>query len=142
MKSRYLYVGAFVPAGSLWQHISPTLVRPVRFPHITFEYKPASVDESLFGTPVSIKVIGYGCDGENEGLEVLPICAEGPLMQRLSAIAHPHITLSVSESGWARNTGRLLFRSLEPFTLSAVYGGWDSRAGLILKPPGQNSDFR
>ena len=142
MKNRYLYVGAFVPAGSLWQNISPTLVRPVRFPHITIEYKPVSVDESLFGTPISIKVVGYGCDGENEGLEVLPTCEEGPLIQRLSAIAHPHITLSVSESGRARNTGRLFFHPLEPFTLSAVYGGWDPRSGLILAPPDQNSEFK
>lgn len=135
MKDGYLYVGAFVPAENLREHLSPTLARPVRHPHVTFRYKPESVDESLFGTSIPFQVIGYGCDGENEGLEVIPVCEDGPLIQQLAAIAHPHITLSVSPSGRARNSGTLAFHPLKPFLLPAVYGGWHKRNGLVLTPP-------
>lgn len=43
------------------------LPKTIRDPHVTFAYMPRTVDETLFGEEMAIKMIGYGNDGRNEG---------------------------------------------------------------------------
>ena len=128
MNVAYHYTGCFVDAAALLARapaMGPDrLGRLIRHPHVTFAYRPESVDEGLFGTPVTLRVTGYGCDGKNEGfrVEVLTDCA--PLAQQAAAIEVPHITLSVGVEEQAVNTRWLVFAPVEPFEIESVYGGY------------------
>ena len=94
-------------------------------PHITFEFGPETVDESLFGTEITVTVIGYGNNGENEGLKVTLTSDNDIINEMIKKIPVPHITLSVSENGKAVNTRYLDFTSIHPFTIKGYYGGFE-----------------
>ena len=139
----YQYLGAFVPASRLRALAGALqrreLARPIRFPHVTFVYRPETADERLFGTVIRVRAVGYGCDGENEGLKVELSADQGDLRALIAQIPLPHITLSVSKTGRPVNTGRLRFEEIEPFEFAAVFGGYSVRNGPVLSGGG-NAD--
>ena len=128
MTNVYHYTGCFVDGQVLLPHAPAMdawrLGRLIDHPHVTFAYRPESVDEGLFGVPVTLRVTGYGCDGANEGflVEVLTDCA--PLAEQAAAIPVPHITLSVAQDARPVNTRWLRFEPIEPFEIEAVFGGY------------------
>lgn len=107
-----------------------TLSRKIANPHVTFAYHPETVPSELFGQTVTVRAIGYGCDGENEALLVEFDDLPEPLRLYAEAIAVPHITLSISESGKAVNSRMLNFNPITPFVLDGVFGGMDE-AGTV-----------
>ena len=123
----YEYVGCFFDYDELTKAVKQLRQFPLECeklsPHVTFEYKPSYVDTSLFGTVVFVKIIGYGNDGENEGVLVTLTCDNEELNRTIKKIKKPHITLSVSKKGKAVNTKLLDFKSVEPIYISGYYGG-------------------
>ena len=138
MAHPYEYIGCFVPLERLepvTRAIGGTrLARVVQNPHVTFQYAPEQVDESLFGEKVHIRVVGYGKDGENEGLKVEVSAQERRLEELIHRIPVPHITLSISVSGAAVNTRYLNFDPVAPVELIGVFGGWRWDGRLVLGP--------
>ena len=128
------YIGCFfapedVEAAMLTQP-RQRLSRTILHPHVTFVYRPDTVPEALFGLPVTVKAVGYGNDGENEGLLVEFSDLPEDLAPLAARIPVPHITLSVSETGKPVNSRYLSFRSIDPFFLTGVFGGMDE-AGAV-----------
>lgn len=128
MNRKYLYIGCFFPKEELEKSLGAlprkALEKEIRTPHVTLAYKPEAVDRSLFGTPVSVRAVGYGCDGVNEGLLVELSTGCEALQALADGVETPHITLSLAENGEAVNTRFLAFSPIEPFTLTAVFGGF------------------
>jgi len=130
MKQKILYVGAFVSptalADALYGVRSGHLGREIDTPHVTFRYAPREIPAELFGTPLTVRITGYGCDGENEGVSAEIITDSEELAAMAQEIAVPHITLSVSETGKPVNTRYLHFEPIVPFCIDAVFGGYTS----------------
>lgn len=99
------------------------LYRTIACPHVTFAYSPKSVPFSLFGTPVSVKVVGYGCDGVNEALQVEFVDLPRELQGLAAEIPVPHITLSVAKNGKPVNSRFLSFQPTESYILQGIFGG-------------------
>ncbi len=125
---KYKYIGCFLDFDMLHASIAQLpqkrLFRVIAQPHVTFAYKPETVDTSLFGQSLTLTVTGYGNDGENEGLRVQVQTENEKLQAMADAIAVPHITLSVSETGKPVNTAKLNFSPIEAFGLTGVFGGF------------------
>lgn len=122
------YVGAFVDNEELAEKLEKNgvkrniLSRPIRGTHVTFQYRPKELDESLLGEVVNVRVVGYGCDGENEGVAVELSCENEKIRELSEKIEVPHITLSVSENGRPVNTRYLRFTPIErPFVVEGIY---------------------
>lgn len=131
MPHPYRYVGCFVDREELFEKIKELKPKPlyriIERPHITFEYKPLSVDETLFGEKILVRITGYGNNGENEGLKV-ELFSENPKIQEMvGRIEVPHITLSVSEKGEPVNTRFLSFEPTSPIEIIGVYGGYKKK---------------
>jgi len=132
----FSYIGCFFPAEELYAALAPMrkapLPREIDAPHVTYIYNPREVDTSLFGLPITATVIGYGADGENEGVSVR-LSAEDPRLQKcLDTIAVPHITLSVSETGKPVNTDKLHFAPTEPVKITGTFGGYTWGHRVVL----------
>lgn len=129
MKSNVIYTAAFVNAKELDQLLREhgvqrmKLDREIRDTHVTFQFRPQTVDESLFGSPVDIRVVGYGVNSQNEGLLVEIFCHNEKVQEIFCEhVELPHITLSVSEDGKPVNTRYVDFVQIEdPFTIQGVY---------------------
>ena len=125
--SDYEYVGCFFDYNELSEKVKHLRQMPLKIektkPHITFEYKPSCVDTKLFGTKICVEIIGYGNNGENEGVLVIPKCDNEEISKVLSTIKTPHITLSVSECGKPVNTRYLTFNAVEPIHIVGYYDG-------------------
>lgn len=128
------YVGCFfdpqtilrVPIGNR----QGPLYRTIATPHVTFIFAPREVPCSLFGRRVIVKAVGYGCDGQNEALQV-EFLDLSPALQDLAAqISIPHITLSVAKGAKPFNSRHLDFRPIEPFLLEGTFGGMDLDGSL------------
>lgn len=125
---KYHYIGCFLPFEKLMgkckelklQHLE----RVIRSPHVTFVYEPDSVDESLFGEKVEIKVIGYGNNGINEGFQVEIFSSNERIVKMARRIPVPHITLSVGEHGKPVDTKKLDFAPIEEFMIEGWFGGY------------------
>ena len=137
MKQTYRYIGVFLSLPQVLEaalEYSPKrLYRIIEHPHVTFAFHPERVEESLFGLPVSVKVTGYGNNGENEGLRVELCEADERLRAMWKAIALPHITVSVSETGKSVNTRWLSFFPAEGAVLKGVFGGCTEEKVVVLK---------
>lgn len=124
VRQRTLYTGLFVNPEELYQKISPTLENPIKHPHITMNFKP-SIDElhlDKLGNEIKIRAIGYGNDGKNEGLLVEAETNDPVIKQAFDALNTPHITLSTSRDGRAKDTANLKFKPLEtPFEITGDY---------------------
>lgn len=126
--SKVIYTGAFIDSKELERKLEEhgiertKLWRQIRDTHVTFRFRPADVDESLFGLPVDIRVIGYGVNPQNEGLLVEVTCANETVQKLCDQVEVPHITLSVSEDGKPVNTRYVDFAPVKrPFTIRGVY---------------------
>lgn len=128
------YVGCFLDFETLHQKIksykSERLYRSIVNPHITFSYRPQTVPTELFGISIKVKVVGYGCDGENEALLVEFVDLPETLANLANQITTPHITLSVSEHGRSVNSNNLVFEPITPFYLEGIFGAMDE-SGVV-----------
>ena len=126
-KMDYLYTGWFVQAEELYRIMKEKktnrLEKEIEYPHITLFFRPEWVDSELFGSKADITVIGYGNDGENEGLLVELKTEEETLQRAFDELQVPHITVSIGEEAKAVNTRNLKFCTIEPFCLKGVFGG-------------------
>lgn len=137
MNSTYEYVGCFVDQEELLEKLKDVgtghLDRVIKYTHVTFEYKPETVDETLFGEELGIKIVGYGKNGENEGVRV-ELTTENPrLREMISEIEIPHITLSVSEKGKPVNTKYLSYSPIYPIKITGIYGGYVRKDDTVIK---------
>jgi len=130
MQDKYRYIGWFVDRRELMR-LAPgrekRLQRIIRAPHVTYRYRPDSVDLTLFGRSITLEAVGYGNNGENEGLQVRLVSADPQMQAMFAEIGRPHITLSVSRQGEPVNTAYLTFEPIEPFTITGTFGGYDAR---------------
>ncbi len=128
MAHQYLYTGCFFDfseiAALAKKHAPERLHRVIQTPHVTFTYQPDTVDTSLFGTAVQVTLVGYGNNEENEGFRVVLTSDNKDVQTMIDTIEVPHITLSVSEDGRARNTKFLTFRDIQPIQITGIYGGY------------------
>lgn len=127
------YVGCFFDYRELTELVAPirknALKNNKRTPHVTFEYKPDSILTELWDTAITATIIGYGNNGENEGLKVV-LSSDNETINRMSRkIEVPHITLAVSDTGQAVNTRYLEFEPIEPMKIVGWYGGHAYREG-------------
>ncbi len=121
------YIGVFFDKSTIKKYAEQQnperLYRTIEHPHVTFEYRPKRVPYELFGTPVTIRVVGYGCDGDNEAYEVVFESISEELCALAQQIKRPHITISVSQNGEPVNSNNLKFVPVPPFCLTGVFGG-------------------
>ena len=131
---KYQYIGVFIPNEEIYEkvtEIGERLSKLIKYPHVTFKYKPDAVNESLFGEEIEIKIIGYGNDGINEGLKVELYTTNHNLQSMIDEIEVPHITLSISDDGKAVNTRFLCFKDIEPFTIIGKFSGYMKDKDMI-----------
>ena len=125
--ANYEYVGCFLDYGELSEKVKDLRRDPLqndkRNPHVTFEYMPAVVNEALFGQEILVTIVGYGNNGENEGLQVSLSSDNAIIDGMIRRIDRPHVTLAVSDSGQAVNTKFLDFYRVEPIRIVGHYGG-------------------
>ena len=125
IQKKVKYTGVFVDPDELFDKVGYRLDHRVDSPHVTTAFKPGADQINLgkLGAEAKITAIGYGNDGENEGL-LVRVESDYPVVQEAcDALKTPHITLSVSENGHARNTAFLDFQPLsKPFEVTGRYG--------------------
>lgn len=136
MSHPYTYLGCFLEYCDFQEAVRSLrdnpLERNIPAPHVTFAYKPQEADESLFGKIVRITVVGYGNNGENEGVKV-ELSASDPVLQgMIEKLEVPHITIAVSAEGEPVNTRYLEFRAIEPFELLGRYGGYTKKGTVVV----------
>lgn len=123
----YEYVGCFFDYEELIEKVASLrkspLECPKKKPHVTFEYGPSSVDTTLFGEEIMVTIVGYGNDGENEGVLVTISSENDRIVDMVSKIPVPHITLAVSPEGKAVNTKFLQFAPVDPICIVGHYDG-------------------
>lgn len=138
MNQDYIYIGCFVDPALLRaaadQVTGAHLARIIEAPHVTFQYKPSAVDESLFGEEIDIIVLGYGNDGANEGFLVRLEARHPALAAWIKTIEVPHITISVSPTGKPVDTRYLTFRPLPAFHLTGIFGGYAQPGQVVTTP--------
>lgn len=131
-----IYIGAFVDKKELLKAAETVsknrLQRVIDNPHVTFKFKPQSVDKTLFGETVEITIIGYANDGKNEGFKVSVTSNNPELSKMIEAIPTPHITISVAENGKPVDTGFLNFKNIHcPIKITGTFGGF-TPSGVIF----------
>ena len=135
MEHSFIYVGCFITEKDFTEILQRLpdgrLERLIENPHITFAYRPEKVDESLFGEEIKITVVGYGNDGENEGVKVELFTKSTILQDMIGDISVPHITISVSKKGKPVNTKQLNFRAVNPFEIYGKFGGY-AQCGKVI----------
>lgn len=141
-----IYTGVFFDSSELndlfEKHIGkPKLSNVIKNPHVTFTYKPTEVMFGLLGTPIRFDVIGYACDGVNQGLQVKISDnmwwdkRHAPLFDECQTIENPHITISVSEDGKPVDTNKLVFEPIPiPFEIVGDYGVFTDE-GIFFESP-------
>jgi len=125
IRPKVLYNGLFVDPEELYSKAQPTLAKPIKTPHVTTAFKPnlSQLNLEQLGSEARIIAVGYGNDGKNEGL-LVRVEADDPVVQEAcDALKTPHITLSISKDGQAKNTAFLDFSPLEhPIEITGRYG--------------------
>lgn len=138
MMHRFRYIGCFVDPIDLEEKLSHIPRRPLKRailnPHVTVAYRPETVDLSLFGMKVRLRITDYGRDENNEGVRVELFAEDPRLAEQFQTVKVPHITLSVSEAGEAVNTRDLRFEAVKPVELFGVYGGYTEEHEVITHP--------
>lgn len=115
--SKVIYFGVFFKQEDLPR--VGTLENVICNPHITFEFRPERVPSDLLGQEISVTVVGYGNDGQNEGLAV-KIPDEAAAHYKNDA--QPHVTLSIATGAKAVNTKNLEFADIAPVTVTGTFG--------------------
>lgn len=137
---KYIYTGVFFDLSEVINRFNcnigaAKLSNIIENPHVTFTFKPKEVNPKLFGKEVVFRVIGYACDGKNQGLQVEYARMSEKLLPEYNTIQNPHITISVSEDGKPVDTGKLKFEPIEnPFYIAGTYGTYTSE-GVCTKNP-------
>ena len=140
---KYIYTGVFFDLSELSNKFvkfasfieEETLSNIIKNPHVTFTYKPKDVRKDLLGKPARFRVIGYACDGKNQGLQVEVLSIHSSLLSEYGTIKVPHITISVSEDGRPVDTGKLDFKPISvPFEVVGTYGAFTDE-GVLLENP-------
>ena len=111
--------------------------------HVTTQYKPEPKHEGLYGSPVTVHIIGYAngsvwdmqekISSDNEGLLVELLSADEEMQDLIDSCDKVwHITGSYS--GAAKYTGQLDFSHIIPIdkTIEGVFGMADSDGALRL----------
>jgi len=137
MNHPFIYVGCFVKFEDFQSIIRGIRKNPlendIQDPHITFEYKPKEVIQSLFGERIQITIVGYGNDGLNEGLKV-HLRADNPAVQgMIDQIETPHITIAVSSDGKPVNTKNISFEDINPIEMEGKYGGYAKWGKVVVR---------
>ena len=114
------------------------LSRDIEDKHVTFEFKhqdyPAKFPKELLGRYAKVMIIGYGNDGVNEAVKVV-------ISEDVSGYyfndAVPHITMSVSDEGEPKDSGKLEFdlsipdKMEELPTITGRFGYFDGEKVVI-----------
>lgn len=140
-----IYYGAFDMTGAIEEITSDAgyrtkLEKPVPAPHVTFKFNPEKSEMPwlLIGEKINVKLIAYGCDGENEGFLVEILSDDPEIMKLVKEIEKPHVTLSTSRSGKPFNTRFLDFKELDdPINVEMTIGAFiesDWRGGGENEP--------
>ena len=136
-KNQIIYTGLFIDPDEIYSKFPPTLSHKIRDPHVTISYRPGAEKVFLYalGSSANIRAVGYGNDGQNEGL-LVEVMADDPAIQKtLNDRMEPepdntgeikpvpiHITLSIAEGAEAVNTRNLDFKKLDtPIDLTGNY---------------------
>lgn len=144
-KGQIIYSGLFINPDEVYSFFPPNLAHKIRDPHVTVAYRPGV--EKVFLDSLSseaiIRVVGYGNNGENEGL-LVEVSAEDPVIQKtLSDRVAPdrdgklktvpmHITLSIADGAEAVNTKYLDFTPIkDPINLTGTYKLFGNDGTLI-----------
>ena len=128
---KYIYIGIFVDCDTLQKFVNDNITkdrlsRVIDNPHVTFAFRPAEYNYDLIGKLAMLKVVGYACDGKNQGLQVEMGDTSNPeILAEFEKIRNPHITLSVSADGKPVDTGKMKFNPIEnPFYIMGFYDGF------------------
>lgn len=125
IRQRTVFAGLFINPEDLYSKRQATLERIVKHPHVTMAFKPNSNQLHLaqIGSSAKVYAVGYGNDGENEGLLVKVEADDPEIQEACDMLGAPHITLSTSKKGQAKNTAFLKFSPLEePIELNGQFG--------------------
>ena len=128
MTNNLIYEGLF-----LNNPIEGVLEKEVAFQHVTTEFRPSKSHEYLYGQTVTFKVVGYNNDRVNEGIKVQVChCANAELLDMINSVKIPHVTLSLSNEGKAKDTANLNFVSIDGPTFNATFGGFVNGQPVLL----------
>ena len=134
-KDQIIYAGVFVDPKEIYDKFPPSLEHAIKDPHVTTAYRPDAQKVFLdaLGSDARIDIIGYGNDGQNEGVLVRVMAGDPAIQKTLDERVAPdqngelkpvqmHITLSIAEGAEAVNTRNLKFTELEePISISGSY---------------------
>ena len=128
---KYIYIGIFVDFINLQMFTNDNITkerfpRLIMKPHVTFAFRPTEYNPDLIGKLAMLKVVGYACDGKNQGLQVMMEETSNPeILAEFKKIKNPHITLSTSEDGKPVDTGKMKFEPIDnPFYIIGTYDGF------------------
>ena len=128
---KYIYIGIFVDFINLQMFTNDNITkerlsRLIMKPHVTFTFRPTEYNPDLIGKLAMLKVIGYACDGKNQGLQVMmEETSNSEILAEFKKIKNPHITLSTSEDGKPVDTGKMKFEPIDnPFYIMGTYDGF------------------
>lgn len=128
---KYIYIGIFVDYDTLQKFVNDNITkdrlsRVIEKPHVTFAFRPKEYNPDLIGKLVMLKVVGYACDGRNQGLQVMMEETSNPeILAEFKKIKNPHITLSTSADGKPVDTGKMKFKPINnPFYIIGTYDGF------------------
>lgn len=127
---KILYTGLFVDSRELHEKIknisgAGRLEQTVPNPHVTLTYyreQPETLAYNLIGKIYDIEIIGYACDGKNEGVKVRLIKPTKDLEATIEEDRTLHITISLADGARAVDTGKLNFEKIDPIRLTGVFG--------------------
>lgn len=146
MDRRFLYIGCFPDPDEFQKKIdligSERLEKVIDCPHVTFVFAPKTVDTSLFGQPIRVRITGYGKNAKNEGVSVTLHAQDPTLQKMIAAIPVPHITVSVGQAGVPFETRHLEFQDISPIDLWGLFGGMTDDNRVITHESGLNNKNR
>lgn len=142
-----VYTGIIVSHKELLDNLyahNPTIVRlgrldkltPTNYISVGFRGETEG-HEKFYGTKITLKIVGYGRDDDNEGLRVeIHPTGNKELDNILKKVTDPVISLSTSATGLAKNAKSLRYWALfNPFFITGVYSGINSK-GHVISPEG------
>lgn len=137
MDNPFIYIGCFFQREEFYSAVAGIrknmLEREIADPHVTFKYKPESVDTALFGAPVKAVVTGYANDGKNEGVSVRLSCTVPEIQKMTDGIAVPHVTIALSGNGEPVDTKKLDFLPVPPVEITGLFGGYSVLDGTVTE---------
>ena len=102
-------------------------------PHVTLAFLPDVICERSIGTEVLWNVVGYGNDGQNEGVLVELAQAPDELLNEITLRREHHVTLSLANGAHAKDTAGLKFSPVKPLKIKTVYGLCTCEGNVVIK---------